>query len=302
MERGQMRFEPNINLHITRDGKIHKTPIVEVKNLNSFRALEAAVSFEIERQYQEWLENPEGFSLAALGKQNRGFDVNRGETVFQREKEEAHDYRYFPEPDLVPVLISDDRRAELAATIGELPRQRQTRYSDLGLSDRNAQALTMDRQTGDLFDSAVEAGADPVKTANLLVGKGSQLANQKGGTIADLGLGADRLAEISSMLQENKISSTTASRLLETLVEDDRPPVLIAKEQGWLQETDPEAVLRWIEQALEANPKAREDVQSGGKNQKKALGFLTGQVMKISGGAAPPQEVQRLLREKLLTE
>ena len=300
MEMGQMRFEPNINLRIDSGGRVTTTPIVEVKNLNSFRALEGAVTHEIDRQYEEWLDDPEGFTLERLGKQNRGFDADRGVTVFQREKEEAHDYRYFPEPDLAPVAISGEWRERLAATIGELPRRRQARYrEELALSERNAEALTAERETGDLFDAAVGMGADAEKTANLLVGKASQLANQRGCTLAALGIGAARLAGLAGMLTGGEINATTAARILELLVDDPRSPEAIARQEGLLMETDPEAIGRWVDEAVEANPQAREDAQSDGKSRKKAFGFLMGQVMQRSKGTAPPQEVQRLLRARL---
>jgi aspartyl-tRNA(Asn)/glutamyl-tRNA(Gln) amidotransferase subunit B len=300
MEMGQMRFEPNVNLRIEREGRVYKTPIIEVKNLNSFRSLEAAVAFEIDRQYQEWLEDPEGRGREKLGKQNRGFDPERGETVFQREKEEAHDYRYFPDPDLVPVRMPAEAIAALAGSIGELPWQREERYrSTLGLSARNAEALTQDRGSSDLFDESVGKGADAVRLANLLVGKGSALANQRGCSLAQLGLGARRLADLTVLLATERVTATSAARLLELALTDGRPVEDIAAAAGLLLQKDPAAVRRWVEEALAANPQAREDVLSGGKKQAKALGFLVGQVMQRAGGAAPPNEVQRVLREML---
>ncbi len=300
MEMGQMRFEPNVNLRIERDGRSFATPIIEVKNLNSFRSLEGAVAYEIERQHQEWLDDPEGFLLERLGKQNRGFDAERGETVFQREKEEAHDYRYFPDPDLAPLRVPEEWVAGIRGAIGELPWQRQRRYLERqGLSARNADALTQDRPSSDLFDAAVAAGAEPGRLANLLVGKGSALANQRGCTLAELGLAADRLAALTALLGAAKITATSAARLLELLLSDARPVEEIARAEGLIVETDAGALRLWVEEALSANPQAREDASSPGKKQAKALGFLVGQVMQRSRGSAPPQEVQRLLREML---
>ena len=145
MQMGHMRFEPNINLEITRDGKTYKTPIVEVKNLNSFRALRNTVAYEIDRQYEQWQADTDGYTMAKLGKQNRGYDDASERTVYQREKEEAHDYRYLPDPDLVPVTVTDQWRREIAATIGELPLARRQRYmDDFGLTFKEADALTQD--------------------------------------------------------------------------------------------------------------------------------------------------------------
>jgi aspartyl-tRNA(Asn)/glutamyl-tRNA(Gln) amidotransferase subunit B len=295
-----MRFEPNVNLEIERAGRAYRTPIVEVKNLNSFRSLEAAVVFETDRQYEEWLDDPQGFALERLGKQNRGFDPERGATVFQREKEEAHDYRYFPDPDLLELRIPEPWVAELRASVGELPQAREKRYLEsYGLSARNAEALTQDRRTSQLFEDAAAAGGEPGRLANLLVGRAAALANQRGCGIGELGLSPGRLADLSRMLEAGKVTSTSAGRLLEMLLTDARPVEDMARAAGLIVETDAGAVRRWVEEALAANPQARADAAAAGKKQARALGFLVGQVMQRSGGAAPPQEVQRLLRQLL---
>jgi aspartyl-tRNA(Asn)/glutamyl-tRNA(Gln) amidotransferase subunit B len=300
MEMGHMRFEPNINLHITRSGVTYRTPIVEVKNLNSFRALERTVEYEIDRQYEEWLQDPQGYSLELLGKQNRGFDVESGMTVFQREKEEAHDYRYFPDPDLVPVTVSREWVERIQKDLGELPTQREIRYRQTyGFSDRESALLTQDRAIGELFDCALEAGGDPKHCVNLLIGRAAFLANQRGCSLSELGLRARALAELSTLLAEGRIVSTTASKLFDRMLEEDRSPLELAEEGNLLVQTDLQALKCWVQEALEENPQAREDVLSGGKKEKKAFGYLMGQIMKKSKGKAPPQEAQKFLREAL---
>ncbi len=301
MQMGHMRFEPNINLHITRDGQVYKTPIIEVKNLNSFKSLEGAIAFEIERQYAEWQADPEGFTLAKLGKQNRGFDDASGKTVFQRDKEEAHDYRYFPDPDLVPVTVSDELQKKIAATIGELPLARRQRYMDeYALTFKQADALTMDAATGDLLDSVAAAGADTKRCVNLLLGRGAAIANERGCSIAEIGIGADALAALVKMLSASEINATAASKIFDVMVETQgEDPRKIAEQQNLLAVTDTGQIETWINEAIEANPQAFEDARSGGKKQKKASGFLMGQVMQKSRGAAQPADVQRLLQEKL---
>ncbi|MDY6914481.1 MAG: Asp-tRNA(Asn)/Glu-tRNA(Gln) amidotransferase subunit GatB [Planctomycetota bacterium] len=302
MQMGHMRFEPNINLHIIRKGRCYKTPICEVKNLNSFRALERTVQYEIDRQYAEWLAEPEGYSLDKLGKQNRGYDDSAGKTVFQREKEEAHDYRYFPEPDLVPVVVSDQWRESIRATIGELPLARRARYmKDYKLSFEDADALTQDAATGDLLDTAVKAGADAKRCTNLLLGRGAAIANEQGCTIARIGVTAEQLAELAKMLQAGQVNATAADRVFQKMVQTNQSPGSIAESEGLLAVTDTRRIEAWVDQVISANPQAVEDVRSGGKKQDKALGFLTGRVMQLSGGAAQPKEVQRLLRKKLGT-
>ena len=300
MQMGHMRFEPNINLHIERGGQVHKTPIIEVKNLNSFRALEATVRHEIRRQTAEWQADPEGFTLARLGKQNRGYDDDTAQTVFQREKEEAHDYRYFPDPDLVPVRVDDAWREALGGRIGELPLARRARYqADWSLTFKEADALTQDAPTGDVLDAAAADGADVKKCVNLLLGRGAAIANERGCTIAEIGVEAGPLAALVKMQSAGDINATAAAKIFDRMIAGGGPPEEIAAAEGLLAIRDTGRIASWVEEAIADNPEAVEDVRSGGKKQKRAFGFLMGQVMQKSKGAAPPAEVQRLFREKL---
>ncbi|HUS48281.1 MAG TPA: Asp-tRNA(Asn)/Glu-tRNA(Gln) amidotransferase subunit GatB, partial [Phycisphaerae bacterium] len=283
MQMGHMRFEPNINLHITRGGKTYKTPICEVKNLNSFRSLERTVEYEIQRQYSEWQADPEGFSIEKLGKQNRGYDDERGQTVFQREKEEAHDYRYFPEPDLVPVRVDETWRRSVRSTIGELPLARRERYmQSYGLTFKEADALTQDAATGDRLDAAVADGADPKICTNILLGPVAAQANRRGCTIAQTGFTSKKLIATTRMLRIGSLTSTAATSVVvlsfdpahaNKSIED------LAKAEGLLAVTDAGQIEAWVDEAIAANPGAAEDVRSGGKKQKKAFGYLMGQVM-----------------------
>jgi len=300
MQMGHMRFEPNINLDITEDDTVHKTPIVEVKNLNSFRALERTVAFEIDRQYAEWQADPDGFALEKLGKQNRGYDDATERTVFQREKEEAHDYRYFPEPDLAPVVIDPAWREEVLGAIGELPLARRRRYREAyELSAKEADALTQDRATGDLLDAAVGEGAEPRRCVNLLLGRGAAIANERGCAIAEIGVTSHQLAQLAKMLTDNDVNATAAETIFRKMLGQGASPAQIAEAEGLLAVRDAGQIETWVDEAIENNPQAVEDVRKGGKRQKKAFGFLTGQVMQRSGGAADPAQVQRLLDQKL---
>ena len=301
MQMGHMRFEPNINLHITRGGKTYKTPIVEVKNLNSFKALEGAVAYELQRQYSEWQADPDGFLLSKKGKQNRGWDDLANKTVFQREKEEAHDYRYFPEPDLAPVVVDDAWRASVRATIAELPLARRARYmAEFSLTFKEADALTQDAASGNLLDEAVKAGADAKRCVNLLLSRGAALANERGCTIAEIGVDALRLAELAKMLASGELNATAASKIFDKLAEDkSASPRQVAQAEGLLAVRDAGAIGKWVDEAIAANPGPAEQVRTGDKKAKAAFGFLMGSVMKISGGKAPPAEAKRLLEEKL---
>ncbi len=299
MQMGHMRFEPNINLHITRNGTTYRTPIVEVKNLNSFKSLEGAIAFEIRRQYEAWCEDSD-YTIEKCGKQNRGYDVDSGQTVFQRGKEEAHDYRYFPDPDLVPVVVSEEWRESVLATIGELPLARRDRYMNrVGMTFKEADALTQDAATGDLLDAAISAGAPAKRCVNLLLSRGSAIANERGCAIAELGLSSDQLAELATMLDSGDINATSAAKVFDDLLDTDESPKALAEAMGLLAVKDTGAIEAWVDEAIAENPQAVDDVKAGGKKQKKAFGFLTGQVMQKSKGAAPPADVQALLQQKL---
>jgi len=299
MQMGHMRFEPNINLHITRGGQTLRTPITEVKNLNSFRALENTCRYEVQRQLAEW-QADNGYTWDNHPKQNRGYNDATGQTVFQRGKEEAHDYRYFPDPDLAPVRVSDDWHDRIAVSIGEMPLARRQRYvEDYALDLAQADALTQDAPTGDLLDKAVADGADARRCANLLLGRGAAIANERGCTIAEIGITSGALAELAKLTDAGEINATAAARVFDRMVDSEHSPRAIAEAEGLLAVRDASQLEAWVDQAIAANPQAVEDVRTGGKKQKKAFGFLMGQVMQKSGGAAAPADVQRLLREKL---
>jgi len=303
MQMGHMRFEPNINLHITHEGREYKTPIIEVKNLNSFKALEGAVTYEIRRQYSRWLEDPEGFALKKKGKQNRGWDDQRNVTVFQREKEEAHDYRYFPDPDLPAVVVDDEWRNRVAQSVTELPIARRTRFiKDYSIGFGEADALTQDSPTGDLLDEAVSLGAPPRRVVNLLLGKVSARANEKGCGMSELGISSRQLAQLASMLDESKINATAADRIVDHMFDNGGMPEQIAERLNLLAVTDVSAVEEWVDQAIAANPGPAQQVRSGDKKAKQAFGFLVGQVMRASGGKAPPATVKEVLEQKLTAD
>ena len=175
MQMGHMRFEPNINVHITdQEGIVHKTAITEIKNLNSFSVLERATAYEVQRQLAQWQDTGE------LGRKSTyGWDEAAGATFLQREKEEANDYRYFPDPDLVPVEVDEVWLAELKTQIGELPAARRKRYVDaLGLPPADAAILAGDRASGDFYESAIQSGGDARRLSNLILSHGRRLANE----------------------------------------------------------------------------------------------------------------------------
>ncbi|MEJ2705200.1 MAG: Asp-tRNA(Asn)/Glu-tRNA(Gln) amidotransferase subunit GatB, partial [Sedimentisphaerales bacterium] len=299
MQKGHMRFEPNINLSITRDGKEYRTPIVEVKNLNSFRALERSVNYEEHRQLDEFLET--GTVIEMGNKTTRGWDDEREATVLQREKEEAHDYRYFPDPDLVPVKLTPEWLEEIRSRLCELPLTRQMRYvRDYQLSDYDAGVLTAELPTADFFEAVVKAGGDPKEACKWITQHGLRLANEKGCSIRDLEIQPERVAELTGMIVDGAISSTAIKPITEELViEWDSTVYRITEKLNLFQKSDAGELEAVVDQVLAENPDAVTDVTSGGKKSKKARGFLLGQVMQKTNGRANPKVVSEILAKKL---
>ena len=293
MQLGQMRFEPNINVHITdQAGNVHKTAITEVKNLNSFSSLERATEFEIARQIREWEET------GSLGKKSTyGWDDSIGATFHQRDKEEAHDYRYFPDPDLVPVKVDDAWLNQLQSQIGELPAARRQRYIDeLGLTEKDSATLTADRQTGDFFDAMIAAGAD-AKRGSALMEALREICKDRGVRIADLGAEPGRIAEIARLVAENKIAAgkETARTIIDRMLQSDSPTEAIASELGLMQVSDTGAIDAAIEALLAQNPKPLQDYKAG---KQQAFGGLVGMVMK-SGKGLNAKLVSERLKSRL---
>lgn len=325
MKKGQMRFEPNVNLRIRRDGGEYYTPIAEVKNLNSFRAVHGAVAFEIRRQLEEWQAT--GRTAAVGNKVNRGWDDEKEITVAQREKEEAHDYRYFPDPDLAELRTDAAWIALLRDDMPELPLPRTERFvCEYKLPPRDAPALVDDRSTADLLDHAAERGADKPTLGRHFLSLWSKLANERQTTIAGLGLPAEVFADLADLVQDRSVNATAAAQIAEELVKRSfdaargRSDVsrtvgtagdatraaqptpsarAIATELGLLQSQDASQIAAWVDAALAANTAAVRDARENPRKRTAARGFLLGQVMKLSGGRADPARAGEILDERL---
>ncbi|KPK77684.1 MAG: hypothetical protein AMJ79_02470 [Phycisphaerae bacterium SM23_30] len=300
MQKGHMRFEPNINLQIIDDdGREYRTPICEVKNLNSFRALERAVAYEEWRQLEEW-KHDHDFTLEKMGKQNRGWNDARNETIFQREKEEAHDYRYFPEPDLVPVELDDDWLEKIKAALCELPLAMKQRFiQDYELNDYDAGVLTADRATAEFFDGAVKAGGSAKRAANLVTQFGLKTAHERNCRVNELGVTVEQVAQLAQLVEEGAVSSSAAITIFEKMLTDESDPKAIAEKHNLIQQSDAGALEAIVDEVIAANLQAAEEVKSGGKKAKKARGFLMGQVMQKTKGQANPKIAGELLDGKL---
>jgi aspartyl-tRNA(Asn)/glutamyl-tRNA(Gln) amidotransferase subunit B len=298
MQKGHMRFEPNINLHMTRSGQVFKTPISEVKNLNSFRAIERSIAYETRRQLDEFLET--GKTMQMGNKSTYGWDDNNQATVLQREKEEAHDYRYFPDPDLVPVEVDEQWLNQIKSRLCELPMQMRQRFvKEYGLTDYDAGVLNVDRATAEFFEAAVTRGADAKRVCNLLTQTGLKLANEKGVAVDQLGVSVENLASVAQMADTGQISATAATAIFEEMAANGGDPVQIAEAKNLIQKSDAGEIEALIDAVLVENPEAVQDAKTNPKKAKKAVGFLLGQVIQKSGGQTNPKIVSQLLNRKL---
>ena len=305
MQQGHMRFEPNINLHITANGKTWKTPISELKNLNSFRAVERSCAYEIQRQLTAWhadggVEQP---VPRHVPKFTLGWDDDTGRTNIQRSKEEADDYRYFPDPDLVPVMVSDAWRDQMKMAVVEMPIQRRQRYErDYGLTPKESMVLVEERPNAELFEAALadEPAPTPRRVVNLLLGIASKTANERGVLLRELGIPAGTYARLARLMDEGMLSATAAVTVFEELLKEpagDPKRIAEARELGQVREAG--ATEKWVDEALAANGKAVEDYRNNPKKKQASLGFLRGAVMKASQGKADPKMVGELLERKL---
>ena len=300
MQKGHIRFEPNINVVIEKDGVTYKTPIVEIKNLNSFKAVYGAIAHEYERQVEEWLET--GRVMGSRAKSTRGWDDVKGITTFQRSKEDADEYRYFPDPDLVPVVVSEAWIDSLRAKLPELPGVKRERYiNTLGLSEKDAEQLLDDPKTAAFFDAIVASGADAKRAAKLLLNTAAKQANEKGLAIHELPVSAAQIKSILDLVASGKISSNGADELLSACCEEmnrDVPAEKLAESRGLLQVSDTGALEGFVDTVLAdaKNAKAVADIAAG---KDKAIGSLMGQVMKLSKGQANPAVVTELIQKKV---
>jgi aspartyl-tRNA(Asn)/glutamyl-tRNA(Gln) amidotransferase subunit B len=292
MEAGSMRIEGNVSLRPM--GSTTFGTKVEVKNLNSFRSLERALEFEVAR-HAEALDRGE-----TLIQETRGWDEERGRTIVQRSKEEANDYRYFPEPDLPPLRPSEPWVAELRARLPELPAGRRARYTgQLGLSAYDAGVLTSNAPLAAYFDAVIDASIAPKVAANWITGEFSRLLNQH----AAEGLRADRVAlrpeglvELIAEVEAGRVSSTNAKSVLAEVFESGESPRAVIEREGLGQVSDGDAIGSEIDAVLaEFAPQVAE--YRSGKPQ--LFGFLVGQVMKRTAGRADARLVNEVLRRRL---
>ena len=295
MEEASLRGEANINLWIYEDEEKYATPIVELKNMNSFRAMRAALQYEVKRQLAEWREHR--VTLQDAGKSTRGFDENRGVTVLQRSKEEEADYRYFPEPDLKAISIPDSMVAGLRERVGELPAAKRTRFAEeYRLNETDAAVLAESRAFAEYFEAAVTGYPNPRAMANWLFSEVKKYLNAKQIDIGELEVSPESLRSLLEKIDSGEISGKIAKDVFERMAESGETPEVIVERRGLAQISDEGELQTLIERIVTENPDSADDYRAG---KEKALKYLMGQVMKNTKGKANPRLADKILRETL---
>jgi aspartyl-tRNA(Asn)/glutamyl-tRNA(Gln) amidotransferase subunit B len=289
MEKGHLRCDANIS--VRPKGADQFGTKAEVKNLNSFRFLKAALDFEIARQ----VGVIEGG--AKVEQETRLFNAETGETYGMRSKEHAHDYRYFPEPDLVPLRISDTWLEEVRASMPELPAQRRKRFTEeYGLREYDADVLTASRELSDYFDQVAAASGDPRTAANWVMGDLMGLLNTEGKSISESPVSAARLAELIGLMNRGELSGKLAKEIFPKMFATGDPASAIMEREGLRQISDTAALEGIVDEVIQSNAKQVEQYRGG---KATVLGYLVGEVMKASRGQANPGAVNDLLKRKL---
>lgn len=289
MEEGSLRCDANVSVRPV--GQKELGTKTEIKNINSFKGVEKAIEYEALRQ-AEILEDG-----GKIIQETRTWDEKEGVTKSMRTKEEANDYRYFPEPDLAPFTVSEEYIEDIRKTLPELPDERRERYiANFGLSSTDAQYMTNDKDTSDYFEKVVAAGADPKASVNWIMGEfASQLSNA-GIEIAKAPVTPENLAKLLALIAKGTISGKIAKKVFAEMWKDGADPEEIVKAQGLVQISDTGALKELVVKVSANNPKAVEDFKAG---KKKAVGALVGQIMKETKGKANPKVINELLNDEL---
>lgn len=289
MEEGSLRCDANVSVRPV--GQKELGTKTEIKNINSFKGVERAIEYEAMRQ-AELLEDG-----GKVVQETRTWDEKEGVTKSMRTKEEANDYRYFPEPDLVPFTVSDEYIENIRKSMPELPDARKERYmKEFGLSSEDAVFMTNDKATADYFEAAVDAGADPKACVNWLMGEFASQLSTDGIEIAKAPVSAENLAALLKLISKGTISGKIAKKVFATMWKEGGNPEEIVKAQGLVQISDTAELSKLVDEVVGKNPKAVEDFKAG---KKKAVGALVGQIMKATKGKANPRVINELLNKKL---
>jgi len=289
MQEGSLRAD--VNLSIRPVGQKEFGTRTEMKNLNSFKAIIRAIEGEFKRQKTE-LEYG-----GVIVQETRRWDDNKGVSVAMRSKEEAHDYRYFPEPDLVPIVLDDSYIEEIRASLPELPEARKKRYvEEFGLPEYDSAILTSSKYYADFFEEAVKMCDNAKAVSNWIMGDLMRILKEKEMEPSDIPFPAEYLAKLVKLIDAGKISGTIAKKVFDKMFQTQKDPEVIVKEEGLEVVNDEGALVGIVKKVLEANPQSVADYKGG---KEKAFGFLVGQCMKESKGKGNPQIINKILKDEL---
>ena len=289
LQEGSMRAD--VNLSVRELGAKEFGVRTEMKNLNSFKAISRAIAGERERQIE----------LLASGQrvvqETRRWDDSKGESYAMRSKEDAQDYRYFPDPDLVPIRVSDEMLAAIRDKQPEFRGEKMKRYKEaFGIPDYDIEIITQSKHMADIFEETVSLGAEPKKVSNWLMGETLRLMKEKELDAEDLRFSPEHLAKLIGLVDARAVNSSVAKEVFEVMFEEDVDPEQYVEQKGLKTVNDEGALKKAVEEVIAANPQSVADYRGG---KEKAIGFLVGQTMKAMKGKADPGAVNRMLKELL---
>ncbi len=290
MQEGSLRAD--VNVSVRKKGSTEFGTRTEMKNMNSFRAIVRAIDYEASRQIEVLEEG------GKIEQETLRWDDVSGRTFSMRDKEDAQDYRYFPDPDLVAISLSDEYIEKIRMELPELPESRRKRYlEEFGLSEKDARLLTASKYLSDLFEKAEVITGNAKAVANWILSDISRILNEKEMEPDQIPFTAEELAKVIQLIEKETISSAIAKKVVEELFENPKDPEKIIEEKGWLQISDEGAILAVVQKILEANPQSVADFKAG---KDRALGFLVGQAMKETKGKANPQMLNKMFKDELI--
>ena len=289
MQEGSFRADVNVSVRKKEDPKLGTR--TEMKNMNSFRSITRAIEYEVDRQIDVIEDGGE------VEQETLRWDDVSGKTFPMRDKEDAQDYRYFPDPDLVAIKLSEEYIENIKKSLPELPESRKERYlKEYGLSEKDANIITASKYLSDLFEGAIKVCNNPKAVNNWIISDISRILNETEMEPIEIPFDSNQLGKLIILIDKGTISSSIAKKVLVEMFEHPRDPEEIIKEKGWIQISDEGAIKEVVLKVLEANPQSVADYK-GGKD--KALGFLVGQAMKETKGKANPQMLNQMFIEEL---
>ena len=289
MQEGSLRAD--VNVSVRKKGTTEFGTRTEMKNMNSFRSITRAIEYEVDRQI-DLIEDGGKVEQETL----RWDDVS-GKTFSMRDKEDAQDYRYFPDPDLVAIKLSDEYIENIQNNLPELPESRKQRYlEEYNLSEKDANIITGSKYLSNLFEGAIKVCNNPKAVNNWIISDISRILNETEMEPIEIPFDAEQLGKLITLIDKGTISSSIAKKVLEELFENPKDPEEIVKEKGWIQISDEGAIKEVVLKVLESNPQSVADYKAG---KEKAIGFLVGQAMKETKGKANPQMLNKMFKENM---